>query len=71
MPRKGTVLSPEAAQRQKDAIRAWQKENTTALSIRVRNENAEKYLELLRRRGCSLSGMVIAFLDAECEKEGL
>ena len=71
MPRKGTKLSEEAAQRQREAIRAWHKENTVAITFRVRKEKQPLYKELAARRGVSLSKVIQDYLDAECEKDGI
>lgn len=71
MPRKGAKLSAEAQARQLEAIKAWHKEHTVAVSFRIRKEKHPLYKELAARRGVSLSGMIQAYLDAECEKEGL
>ena len=71
MPRKGAKLSKEAQAKQTEAIRAWHKENTVAITFRVRKEKQPRYKELAARRGMSLSGMIQAYLDGECEKEGI
>lgn len=71
MPRKGVKLSETAKKKNVAAIRAWQKEHTESLAIRVRKEKAAAYRELAQRRGQSLSSIIWKHLDAECEKEGI
>ena len=71
MPRKGIVLSEEAAAKNREAIKKWHSENTTKIIFRVRKEKAPLYKELAARRGKSLSGLIQGYLDAECEKMGL
>lgn len=71
MPRRGAKLSPEAAERQRQAIKSWQAEHTVNVSIRWRKEDAARYKALAARRGMSFSGLLKEYLDAECEKEGL
>lgn len=64
MPRKGVVLSPEAAARQAESIKKWQKENTTQLCLRVRKEKTEAYKELAEKKGVSLSALIQNALDS-------
>ena len=71
MPRKGVKMSEAAKKKNAAAIRAWQKEHTEALSIRVRKEKAAAYRKLAQCRGQSLSSIIWTYLDAECEKEGI
>ena len=71
MPRKGTNLSEDAEAKQREAIKAWHRENTVAITFRVRKEKQPRYKALAARRGVSLSGMIQAYLDGECEKEGI
>lgn len=68
MPRKGTVLSPEAAARQAEAIKKWQKENTTNLCIRVRKDKLEKYKAMAKRLGKPLGTIVKEHLDSLCDE---
>lgn len=69
MPRKGTVLSPDAAQRQKDAIAAYHAENYENLSVHLRKGKREAYKKLAAARGVSLSFLIQDYLDREHEKE--
>lgn len=71
MPRKGTKLSPEAAEKQAAAIRAWQLENMQNLSIALRKGKRDAYKQLAARRGTSVAGMIQAYMDEECRKEGI
>ena len=64
MPRKGTVLSEDAAERQREAIKRWHEENTTTICIRVRKEKYTAYKELSKRTGKSLSSLIQDALDA-------
>lgn len=69
MPRKGTKLSDEAQKKQNEAIKAWHKENTVVLNIRVRKEVAEDYKALARSRGLPLATLIKQLLEAELEKK--
>ena len=69
MPRKGTKLSDEAQKKQSEAIKAWHKENTVVLNIRVRKEVAEDYRALARSRGLPLATLIKQLLEAELEKK--
>lgn len=71
MPRKGTVLSPEAAARQRAAQKAWLAENTTKVTFSWRKEKVELYKALAQARGSSLSGLIQELLDRECKRDGL
>ena len=71
MPRKGTVLSETAKEKNRAAIKAWHDENTEKLCIRIRKEKARRYKELASRRGKSLAGMFQELFDAEGEREGI
>ena len=71
MPRKGTKLSPEAAERQQASIKAWHAENTEKIIFAVRKGKREKYKALAACRGISLSKLIQDYLDAECESEGI
>ena len=73
MPRRGTELSPEAAERNAAAISTWHKENSEVIkfSIRVPKGCAGSYRELARRRGQSLTGIIREYLNEECRKEGI
>lgn len=71
MPKKGVVLSPEAAAKQAEAIKRWHKENTEALTIRVPKGERERYKRLAEARGKSVAAIVKDYLAGECEKEGL
>ena len=71
MPRKGVKMSDAAKKKNAAAIRAWQKEHTESIGIRVRKEKAAAYRELARRRGQSLSSLIWSHLDEECSKEGI
>lgn len=67
MPRKGTVLSTEAAARQRAAQKAWHEEHTVKVYFRWRKEKVARYKALAQARGSSLSGLLQALLDRECE----
>lgn len=71
MPRKGTVLSPEAAARQREAQKAWRAAHLVRMTFSWRTEKAERYKALAKARGASLSGLIQALMDRECEREGL
>lgn len=71
MPRKGTVLSDYAAARNRQAIKAWHKEHTVAISFRVRKEKQPLYKQLAELRGESLSGIIQGYLDEQCRQAGL
>lgn len=71
MPRKGTRLSPEAAARQNEAIARWKLEHTENLSISLRKGKRDAYKRLAQKRGQSVAGMIQAYMDAECAKEGI
>lgn len=71
MPRKGAKLSDEAQARNTQAIARWHRENTEALSVRVRREQADAYRQLAKARGQSLTAIIRDYLEAECEKEGI
>ena len=64
-------MSEAAQAKNREAIKAWHKEHTVAITFRVRKEKQPLYKELAARRGNSLSGMIQAYLDAESEKEGI
>lgn len=68
MPRKGVKLSPEAAARQAEAIRNWQKENTSIINIRVRKEKHEVYRQMAQRIGKPLATIIREYLDSICEE---
>ena len=71
MPGRRTNLSPAAAEKQKAAIREWKRKNLVTLGLSVRRERRDAYNELAKRRGTSLRGLVIRYLEGECEKEGI
>ena len=73
MPRKGTRLSPEAAEKQAAAVRAWHEEHTEIVkfSIRVNKGCSGAFRELARRRGQSLTAIVRDYLKSQCEAEGI
>lgn len=73
MPRKGAKLSPDAQARQNAATAAWHKENTEIIkfSVRVKKGRSLAYRELAKKRGESLTGIVKAYLDGECQKENI
>lgn len=71
MPRKGAKLSEDAQVRNAQAIARWHRENTEALSVRVRREQADAYRQLAKARGQSLTAIIRDYLEAECEKEGI
>lgn len=69
MPRKGTKLSPEAAARQAAGIARWKKENIETINVQVHKGERQKYHDLARSRGTTLSRMILDYLDGELEKE--
>ena len=69
MPRKGTVLSPEAQKKQNAAVTAWKLEHTENLSVCLRKGKRDAYKRLAAARGTSVSGMIQAYMDAEYRKE--
>lgn len=71
MPRKGVKMSPEAIANQNAAIARWKLEHTDNLSISLRKGKREAYKKLAELRGVSVSGMIQAYMDAECAKEGI
>lgn len=71
MPRKGTKLSDEAKAKNAAATAKWHRENTEALSVRVRREQADAYRQLAKARGQSLTAIIRDYLEEECRKEGI
>ena len=71
MPRKGTQLSPEAVQRNNEAIARWKAENIENLSIGLRKGKRDAYKRLAAARGTSVSAMIQSYMDAECRKSGI
>lgn len=73
MPRRGTVLSPDAAERQALATREWHAENTELLkfTVRVPKGRRSAYRELAQARGESLTSIVKSYLDAQCAEHGI
>lgn len=71
MPRKGVKMSPAAIANQNAAIARWKVEHTDNLSISLRKGKREAYKKLAELRGSSVSGMIQAYMDAECAKEGI
>lgn len=69
MPRKGAKLSDEAQARQNEAIRAWHRENTVVLNIRVQREKAAAYKELAKKRGVPMATLIKKLLDQELEND--
>lgn len=69
MPRKGTVLSPEAKAKQDAAIAAWRRKNMENLSITLKKGKREAYKRLAAARGTSVTGMIQSYLDSEFRKE--
>lgn len=73
MPRKGTKLSPEAAEKQAAAIDAWHRENTEIIkfSVRLPKGRGSAYRELAAATGRSLTSIVKECLDEACRKAGI
>lgn len=73
MPRKGARLSPDAAERQREAIKSWHDKNTEVLkfSVRVRAGCQDAYRELAHRKGVSLTSLIRDYLNALCAEEGI
>ena len=63
MPRKGVKMSPEALENQKQAIRRWQKEKTSVINVRCRNEKYAEYKALAERMGKPLATLIKQCLD--------
>ncbi len=58
---------------QQNATNKYQKNNMEIISFRVQKKDnkREKYKKLASVRGVSLSALIQALLDQECEKEGI
>lgn len=71
MPRKGAKMSPTAIANQNAAIARWKLEHTDNLSLSLRKGKREAYKKLAELRGTSVSAMIQAYMDGECEREGI
>lgn len=71
MPRRGTKLSPDAAQRNNEAIARWKAENIENLSIGLRKGKRDAYKRIAAARGTSVSAMIQTYMDEECRKSGI
>ena len=71
MPRKGANLTPEAAARNSEAIARWHSENLEKLTIGLRRGKRDAYKALASARNTSVSSLIQAYMDGECEKEGI
>lgn len=71
MPRKGTVLSPEAQKKQNESIVRWKLEHTENLSVSLRKGKRDAYKRLATGRGTSVAAMIQSYMDAECAKDGI
>lgn len=71
MPRKGAKLSPEAQQKQREAISRWKMEHMASVTVTVRRERAELYKALAAKRGTTLRAMIVGYLDGELQAEGM
>lgn len=71
MPRPGTKLTPKAAANNAAAIARWHAENSENLSVSLRKGKRDAYKRLAQKRGQSVAGMIQAYMDAECAKEGI
>lgn len=71
MPRKGVRMSPAAIANQNAAIARWKVEHTDNLSVSLRKGKREAYKKLAELRGTSVSAMIQAYMDGECEREGI
>lgn len=71
MPRKGVKMSPKAIANQNRAIARWKVEHTDNLSVSLRKGKREAYKRLAELRGTSVSAMIQAYMDGECEREGI
>ena len=71
MPRKGVKMSPAAIANQNRAIARWKVEHTDNLSVSLRKGKRDAYKKLAELRGTSVSGMIQAYMDAECTREGI
>lgn len=69
MPRRGARLSPEAAQRQKEAIAEWHAKNYENLSLPLKKGKRDAWKALAAARGESVSGMIQMYMDREYERE--
>lgn len=64
-------MSPKAIENQNRAIARWKVEHTDNLSVSLRKGKREAYKKLAALRGTSVSGMIQAYMDAECTREGI
>lgn len=71
MPRKGVKMSPAAIANQNAAIARWKVEHTDNLSVSLRKGKREAYKRLAELRGTSVSAMIQAYMDGECQREGV
>lgn len=71
MPRKGTILSPAAAERQAAAAAEWHAKHYENLSVPLRKGKRDAYKELASKRGTSVSRLIQDYLDGLCAEEGI
>lgn len=69
MPRRGTKLSPVAAERQAEAIAAYHSEHYENLSIHLKKGKRDAWKRLAEARGISMSAMIQTYMDGEYRRE--
>ena len=69
MPRRGTKLSPVAAERQAEAIAAYHSEHYENLSLHLRKGKRNAWKRLAEARGTSMSAMIQDYMDGEYRAE--
>ncbi len=69
MPRRGTKLSPVAAERQAEAIAAYHSEHYENLSLHLKKGKRDAWKRLAEARGASMSAMIQTYMDGEYQKE--
>lgn len=69
MPRRGTKLSPVAAERQAEAIAAYHSEHYENLSIHLKKGKRDAWKRLVEARGTSMSAMIQDYMDGEYRRE--
>lgn len=68
-PRKGTVLSKAAKEKQGKAIDEWHRDNIENMSIGLQKGKRDAYKRVAERRNTSVSSMIQKFMDGESRKD--
>ena len=68
MPKKPN-RSPESVQRRQAYTAAWNKAQTETILVRVRKGKKDVYKAVAAKRGQSLSGMIIEYLEEQVDRE--